>query len=87
MNLLPGLLVILTVPGYLYLQSRAFSLYRGACQAAALIPFALIAAASSYALLAYSLDGANAWPLVFLVTCPLACGYLAVLDIVDWYTA
>lgn len=76
-GLLPGgLLVVGGIPGYLALQFISVVSLRSGWRKAALVPAGLMGLACLHAAYALSQDS-NLWPIMVILTAPLACAYLA----------
>lgn len=73
---LGGLLVVGGVPGYLVLQFISVISLRSGWRKAALVPAGLMGLACLHAVYALSQDS-NLWPIVVILTAPVACFYLA----------
>ena len=73
-----GLLLMLSLPGYLFLQLRMAWRYRGGWLIAALAPLAAMVPLLIYSGVAFS-DGANLWPLLLILAAPFAFVYLVIV--------
>jgi hypothetical protein len=71
-----GLLIVGALPGYLVLQFLSMRFLDSGWRKAALVPLLLMALACLHAAYALSQDS-NLWPIVVILTAPLACLYLA----------
>lgn len=70
-----ALAVMFSLPGYGVLQWHAARNWRGGWRIAALAPLAIMAPLVIHAALAYMAQS-NLWPLLVILTAPLAFGYL-----------
>lgn len=74
-----ALAVMFSLPGYGVLQWHAARNWRGGWRIAALAPLAIMAPLVIHAALAYMAQS-NLWPLLVILTAPLAFGYLIALS-------
>jgi len=74
-----GLAVMMSLPGYAVLQWHAARNWHGGWRIAALAPLAIMAPLVVHAALAF-LAQSNLWPLLVILTAPLACLYLIALS-------
>ena len=74
-------LIFLSVPGYVLLQAALTSRTSGGWRKASLVPAVIIVPILAYTVLAFAAQS-NLWPLLMLLTAPLACLYLVVLTVV-----
>jgi hypothetical protein len=81
---------MLSVPGYFALQAWLAHAWRGGWRIAALVPLIAMGPALLHALLALSM-GSNLWPIVLILTAPLALAYLVMLwvsrTVAEWVAA
>ncbi|MFW6076181.1 MAG: hypothetical protein ACOC71_00380 [Hyphomicrobiales bacterium] len=73
-----GLAIMLSLPGYVALQWYAARHWDGGWRIAALVPLAIMALLVVHAAIAF-LAQSNLWPLLVILTAPLACLYLLAL--------
>lgn len=78
MDDLVALAVLLSLPGYAALQWHAARNWRGGWRIAALAPLAVMAPLVLHAVLAFMAQS-NLWPLLVILTAPLAFLYLLAL--------
>lgn len=70
-----GLAIMLSLPGYVALQWYAVWKWDGGWRIAALVPLAIMALLVIHAAVAFVAQS-NLWPLLVILTAPLACLYL-----------
>lgn len=73
-----AMLAMLSVPGYFVLQVWLARSWSGGWRLASLLPLAVMLPVGLHALFAL-LAGSNIWPLLVILTAPLACLFLVVL--------
>lgn len=78
MDLLLGVAVMLSLPGYAVLQWYAVRNWDGGWRTAALVPLAIMAVLVVHALFAFMAQS-NLWPLMVILAAPPACLYLLAL--------
>lgn len=74
-----ALAVMFSLPGYAVLQWHSARNWRGGWRIAALAPLAIMAPLVIHAALAFMAQS-NLWPLLVILTAPLAFGYLIALS-------
>ena len=72
-------LIFLCVPGYFLLQAALTSRTSGRWRKATLVPAVIMAPILAFTVLAFAAQS-NLWPLLLILTAPLACLYLVVLS-------
>jgi len=78
MDELIGLVVMLSLPGYVGLQWYATWKWDGGWRIAAFVPMAIMGALVVQATFAFMAES-NLWPLLLILTAPFACLYLLAL--------
>jgi hypothetical protein len=73
-----GLVILLSLPGYVVLQWYAAWKWQGGWRIAALVPLAIMGALVVQATVAFMAES-NLWPLLLILTAPFACLYLLAL--------
>ena len=74
-------LIFLAIPGYFLLQATLTLGTSGRWRKATLVPAAIMVPVLAYTVLAFAAQS-NLWPLLLLLSAPLACLYLVVLGII-----
>jgi hypothetical protein len=74
-------LIFLCVPGYFLLQAALTYWTSGGWRKATLVPAVIIVPILAYTVLAFAAQS-NLWPLLLLLSAPLACLYLVVLGVI-----
>jgi hypothetical protein len=74
-------LIFLAIPGYFLLQATLTLGTSGGWRKATLVPAAIMVPVLAYTVLAFAAQS-NLWPLLLLLSAPLACLYLVVLGII-----
>jgi hypothetical protein len=74
-------LIFLAIPGYFVLQAALTFGTSGGWRKATLVPAVIMAAVLAYTVLALAAQS-NLWPLLLLLSAPLACLYLVVLGVI-----
>jgi hypothetical protein len=82
-DLLLGPLVVLSLPGYLVLQTLFGLRWSGAWRIAALVPLTIMLPVLGHALFAL-VAGSNLWPIVLIFAAPFAFAYLALVGGSRW---
>lgn len=78
MDSILGLLVMAAVPGYFVLQFYTARTWDGSWRWAALAPLLVMVPLIAFTVFAFA-AGSNLWPLMLILTAPVACIYLAAL--------
>lgn len=78
MDDLLGTAVMLSLPGYVMLQWYAARNWTGGWRVAAFVPLVVMSLLVVHAAIAFAAQS-NLWPLLVILTAPLACLYLVVL--------
>ena len=78
MDELLGLVVMLSLPGYVVLQWYAARSWDGGWRIAAFVPLVIMAGLVVQAALAFMAQS-NLWPLMVILASPIACLYLIAL--------
>ena len=74
-------LIFLGVPGYFLLQAALTFWTSGGWRKATLVPAVIMVPVVAYTVLAFAAQS-NLWPLLLLLSAPLACLYLVVLGVI-----
>ena len=74
-------LIFLCVPGYFLLQAALTFWTSGGWRKATLVPAVIMVPILAYTVLAFAAQS-NLWPLLLILTAPLACLYLVVLSVI-----
>jgi hypothetical protein len=74
-------LIFLCVPGYFLLQAVLTLCTSGGWRKATLVPAVIMVPVLAYTVLAFAAQS-NLWPLLLLLSAPLACLYLVVLGVI-----
>jgi hypothetical protein len=74
-------LIFLCVPGYFLLQAALTFWTSGGWRKATLAPAVIMAPILAYTVLAFAAQS-NLWPLLLILSAPLACLYLVILGMI-----
>jgi hypothetical protein len=74
-------LIFLAVPGYFLLQAALTFCTSGGWRKVTLVPAVIMAPVLAYTVLAFAAQS-NLWPLLLMLSAPLACLYLVVLSVI-----
>jgi hypothetical protein len=74
-------LILLGVPGYFLLQAALTLWTSGRWRKATLVPAVIMVPILAYTLLAFAAQS-NLWPLLLILSSPVACLYLMVLSVI-----
>jgi hypothetical protein len=74
-------LIFLAIPGYFLLQAALTFWTSGGWRKATLVPAVIMVPVLAYTVLAFAAQS-NLWPLLLILSAPLACLYLVILGMI-----
>ena len=83
MELLLGMVVMLSVPAYFVVQPMVLMRWQGPWRKSAFVPLLLVGPAIAYSTFAL-VDGSNLWPMTLIAAAAISTIYLSILWLLQW---